>query len=78
MDLEILKRVLHEFMGREPFFLGDLFLDALRSDGLAADVLLGLFTKHPDTELKLAQAVAGSFVAPLNVATKAEESWPRM
>jgi hypothetical protein len=45
-------------------------LDALRSDGGAADVLLELFTKHPEARLKLAQVVAGSFAVPLNVATK--------
>jgi hypothetical protein len=51
-------------------FLRDLFLDALRSDGRAADVLLELFTKHPEARLKLAQVVAGSIAVPLNVATK--------
>jgi hypothetical protein len=58
---------------REPTFFRDLFLEALRSDGRIADALLELFTKHPEARLKLAQVVAGSFAAPLNVATKAEE-----
>jgi hypothetical protein len=70
VDLEILKRALRELVEREPSFLRDLFLDALRFDGRIADVLLELFTKHPEARLKLAQVVAGSFAAPLNVATK--------
>ncbi len=74
MDVEILKRALRELVERESF-LRDLFLDAPRSDGRA---LLELFTKHPEARLKLAQVVAGSFAVPLNVATKAEEPWPRM
>ncbi len=70
MDVEILKRALRELVEREPAFFRDLFLDALRSDGRAADALLELFTKHPEARLKLAQAVAGSIAVPLNVATK--------
>ena len=77
MDVELLKKALRELVERESF-LRDLFLDALRSDGRAADALLELFTKHPEARLKLAQVVAGSFAAPLNVATKTEEPWPRM
>jgi hypothetical protein len=73
VDVEVLKRALRELVEREPSFLRDLFLDALRSDGYVADVLLELFTKHPETRLKLAQVVAESFAVPLNVATKAEE-----
>jgi hypothetical protein len=33
VDVEILKRALGELVEREPSFLRDLFLDALRSDG---------------------------------------------
>ena len=69
MDVEILKRALRELVEREPSFLRDLFLDALRADGRVADVLLELFTKHPEARLKLAQVVAGSIAVPLNVAT---------
>jgi hypothetical protein len=69
---------LRELVEREPTFFRDLFLNALRSDGRAADVFLELITKHPEARLKLAQVVAGSFAAPLNVATKAEEPWLRM
>ena len=77
MDVELLKKALRELVERESF-LRDLFLDALRSDGRAADVLLDLFTKHPEARLKLVQVVAGSFAMSLNVATKAEEPWLRM
>ncbi|MFZ8839316.1 MAG: hypothetical protein ACO2PM_10470 [Pyrobaculum sp.] len=70
MDVEILKRALRELVEREPTFFRDLFLDALRVDGRVADVLLELFTKHPEARLKLAQVVAGSIAVPLNVATK--------
>jgi hypothetical protein len=70
VDVEILKRALRELVEREPSFLRDLMLDALRSDGDAAEALLELITKHPETRLKLAQAVAGSIAVPLNVATK--------
>ena len=73
----MLKKALRELVERESF-LRDLFLDALRSDGRAADVLLDLFTKHPEARLKLVQVVAGSFAMSLNVATKAEEPWLRM
>jgi len=45
-------------------------MDALRSDGGAADALSELITKHPEARLKLAQVVAGSFAVSLNVATK--------
>ena len=69
MDVEILKRALRELAEREPTFFRDIFLDALRVDGCVVDVLLGLFTKHPEARLKLAQAVAGSFAVSLNVAT---------
>jgi hypothetical protein len=55
---------------REPAFFRDLFLDALRSDGRVADALLDLLAKHPETRLKLAQAVAETIAVPLNVATK--------
>ena len=70
MDVEILKRALRELVEREPAFFRDLFLDALRADGRIAEALLDLFTKHPETRLRLAQAVAGSIAVPLNVATK--------
>jgi hypothetical protein len=73
VDVEILKRALRELVEREPAFFRDLFLDSLRSDGRVAEALLELFTKHPETKLKLAQAVAGSFAVPLNIAAKAEE-----
>jgi hypothetical protein len=73
VGVEVLKKASRELAEREPSFLRDLFLDALRSDGRVADVLLELFTKHPEARVKLAQAVAGSFAVPLNVATKAEE-----
>jgi hypothetical protein len=73
VDVEILKRTLRELVEKEPTFFRDLFLDVLRADGRIADVLLELFTKHPEARLKLAQVVAGSFAVPLNVATKAEE-----
>ena len=70
MDVEVLKKASRELVEREPSFLRDLFLDALRSDGRVAEALLDLFTKHPEARLKLAQAVAGSIAVPLNVATK--------
>ncbi|MFZ8841130.1 MAG: hypothetical protein ACO2PM_19865 [Pyrobaculum sp.] len=70
MDVEILKRALRELVEREPSFVRDLMLDALRSDGGAAEALLELLTRHPEAKLKLAQAVAGSIAVPLNVATK--------
>ena len=70
MDVEILKRALRELVEREPSFVRDLMLDALRSDGGAAEALLELLTRHPEARLKLAQAVAGSIAVPLNVATK--------
>jgi len=70
VDVEILKRALRELVEREPAFFRDLMLDALRSDGGAAEVLLELLTRHPETKLKLAQVVAGSIAVPLNVATK--------
>jgi len=70
VDVEVLKRALRELVEREPSFLRDLMLDALRSDGGAAEVLLELLTRHPEARLKLAQVVAGSIAVPLNVATK--------
>jgi len=70
VDVELLKRALKELVEREPSFLRDLMLDALRSDGGAAEVLLELLTRHPEARLKLAQVVAGSIAVPLNVATK--------
>jgi len=70
VDVEILKRALRELVEREPSFLRDLMLDALRSDGGAAEALLELLTRHPEAKLKLAQVVAGSIAVPLNVATK--------
>ncbi len=70
VDVEVLKRALRELVEREPSFLRDLMLDVLRSDGGAAEALLELITKHPETRLRLAQAVAGSIAVPLNVATK--------
>ncbi|KUO87209.1 MAG: hypothetical protein AT715_04255 [Thermoproteus sp. JCHS_4] len=70
MDVEVLKRALRELVEREPSFLRDLVLEALRSDGGAADALLDLLTKRPEARLRLAQAVAGSIAIPLNVATK--------
>ncbi len=70
MDVEVLKRALRELVEREPSFLRDLMLDALRSDGGAAEALLELLTRHPEARLKLAQAVAGSIAVPLNLATK--------
>jgi len=70
VDVEILKRALRELVERDPAFFRDLMLDALRSDGGAAEVLLELLTRHPEARLRLAQAVAGSIAVPLNVATK--------
>ena len=70
MDVELLKKASRELVEREPSFLRDLFLDALRSDGGAAEALLELLTKHPEARLRLAQVVAGSFAVPLNIATK--------
>jgi len=78
MDVEILKRALRELVEREPAFFRDLMLDALRSDGGAAEALLDLFTKHPEARLKLAQVVAGSIAVPPHVATKPEDPRPRM
>jgi hypothetical protein len=70
VDVEILKRALRELVEREPAFFRDLFLEALRADGRVAEALLELITKHPETKLRLAQAVAESVAIPLNVATK--------
>jgi hypothetical protein len=61
---------LRELVEREPVFFRDLFLDALRSDGRVAEMLLDLLTRHPEAKLKLAQVVAGSIAVSLNVATK--------
>ncbi len=66
----MLKKALRELVEREPTFFRDLMLEALRSDGRAAEALLDLFTKHPETKLRLAQAVAETIAIPLNVATK--------
>ncbi len=71
-DVEILKRALRELVEREPAFFRDLMLDALRSDGGAAEALLDLLTKYPEARLRLAQAVAGSIAVPLNVVTKGD------
>jgi hypothetical protein len=70
VDVEILKRALRELVEREPTFFRDIFLDALRADGRIAEALLDLLTKHPETRLKLAHAVAETVAIPLNVATK--------
>ena len=59
MDVEVLKRALRELVEREPAFFRDLFLDALRSDGRAADALLELLTRHPEARLRLAQELPG-------------------
>jgi hypothetical protein len=69
VDVEILKLAFRELVERESAFFRDLVLEALRSDGGAAEALLDLFTKHPEAKLKLAQAVAGSTAVPFNVAT---------
>jgi hypothetical protein len=74
VDVEILKRAFRELVERESAFFRDLVLEALRSDGGAAEALLDLFTKHPEAKLKLAQAVAGSTAVPFNVATKDDKS----
>jgi hypothetical protein len=73
VDVELLKKASRELVERESSFLRDLFLDVLRADGRIAEALLDLFTKHPEAKLRLAQVVAESFTAPLNVVTKAEE-----
>jgi len=70
VDVDVLKRALRELVEREPSFLRDLVLEALRSDGRIADALLDLLTKHPEAKLRLAQAVAEAVAIPLNVATK--------
>jgi hypothetical protein len=70
VDVEILKRALRELVEREPAFFRDLMLEALRSDGRAAEAILELITKYPEAKLRLAQAVAESVAIPLNVATK--------
>jgi hypothetical protein len=70
VDVEVLKRALRELVEREPTFFRDIFLDALRADGRIAEALLDLLTKHPETRLKLAQAMAETIAIPLNVATK--------
>ncbi len=76
MDVEILKRVLRELVEREPTFFRDLFLDALRSDGRVAEVLLELITKYPEARLKLAQVVAGSIAVPLTWRQKTTSKLP--
>ncbi len=70
VDVEILKRALRELVEREPTFFRDLMLEALRSDGRAAEAILELITKYPEAKLRLAQAVAETVAVPLNVATK--------
>jgi len=70
VDVEILKRALRELVEREPAFFRDLMLEALRSDGRAAETILEQITKYPEAKLRLAQAVAESVAIPLNVATK--------
>ena len=39
MDVEILKWALRELVEREPVFFRDIFLEALRGDGRAAEIL---------------------------------------
>ena len=46
MDLEVLKRALRELAEREPAFFRDLFLEAIRGDGRAAELLAELLTKY--------------------------------
>jgi len=70
VDVESLKRALRELVEREPAFFRDLMLEALRSDGRAAEAILELITKYPEAKLRLAQAVAETIAVPLNVATK--------
>jgi hypothetical protein len=70
MDVEVLKRALRELVEKEPAFLRDLMLDVLMVDGRVAEALLDLFTKHPETKLRLAQAVAGAVAISLKVVTK--------
>jgi hypothetical protein len=70
VDVESLKRALRELVEREPAFFRDLMLEALRSDGRAAEAILELITKYPEAKLRLAQAVAETVAVPLNVATK--------
>ena len=69
MDVESLKRALRELVEREPAFFRDLMVEALRSDGRAAEAILELITKYPEAKLRLAQAVAETVAVPLNVAT---------
>jgi hypothetical protein len=70
VDVESLKRALRELVEREPAFFRDLMLEALRSDGRAAEAILELITKYPEAKLRLAQAVAETVTIPLNMATK--------
>jgi len=69
VDVESLKRALRELVEREPAFFRDLMVEALRSDGRAAEAILELITKYPEAKLRLAQAVAETVAVPLNVAT---------
>ena len=70
VDVESLKRALRELVEREPAFFRDLMVEALRSDGRAAEAILELITKYPEAKLRLAQAVAETVAVPLNVATE--------
>jgi len=68
--LEVLKRALRELAEREPAFFRDLFLEAIRGDGRAAELLAELLTKYPEARRKLAETIAATLAIPLNVATK--------
>lgn len=68
--MEVLKRALRELAEREPAFFRDLFLEAIRGDGRAAELLTELLTKYPEARRKLAQTIAATLTIPLNVATK--------
>ena len=68
--MEVLKRALRELAEREPAFFRDLFLEAIRGDGRAAELLAELLTKYPEARRKLAETIAATLTIPLNVATK--------
>jgi len=68
--LEVLKRALRELAEREPAFFRDIFLEAIRGDGRAAELLAELLTKYPEARTKLAETIAATITIPLNVATK--------
>ena len=70
MEVETFKRVLRELAEREPAFLRDIFLEALRGDGRAAEQLAELLIRHPEVRARLAEAIASSIAIPLNVATR--------